>query len=200
MRLITLITACVLFIFSIFPRLVYATTYDLIAPTGQFNRGQDVVFTINIDTEGSSVKKTEIGMTYDTQYLQFVSATAGSAMSSVQTSDLGGGKLLLTGTNSSGFSGAGIFTTVTFRIIAQAPGSTQLCTLWAPTPTPTGAPIATSAPLPTSLPKTGEFTSALPGIIGAGLIGICGVLLFVSRQYTYSHIPKKNHLTHKKKI
>ena len=165
---------------------VNAIIYDLIAPQGTLRRGDQVQFTIYIDTEGTTVTTGEIGMNYETQYLEYISVTPGPAMTSVVATPQGTGSFLITGTNTSGFNGNDVFAYVNFKLIADAPGSSQLCVLWAPstspTPTPkTGALTPTPAnptvqptnpitpfptvqptssarlsPLPTSLPKTGS--------------------------------------------
>jgi hypothetical protein len=130
----------------------FATKFDLIPPSGELQRGQDVTFTINVDTEGTSETSLQTGMTYDTTLLQYVSVTAGAAMNSVvaDTTTYGTGKILFTGTNTAGFNGTGVFATVVFTIIAQSPGSTEICVLWLPEPSPTiipTQPYATPAPL-----------------------------------------------------
>jgi len=171
-------------IFFLIPRKTYAIKFDLIAPQppeGGFVRGQTVQFTINIDTQGQNISSTQIGMTYDTRYLEYVSTTPGNAMTSVSTDNLGEGKLLLNGENQSGFSGQGTFAYVNFKIIAQAPGETQLCVLWnpetqpTPSPQPTASPqptssVQTTSPKPTSPPPTsgevkGVFTNSFFGLI-----------------------------------
>lgn len=123
-----------------------AVKFDLVAPSGTLTRGQDVTFTINIDTQGASVTTITTGMTYDTQYLQYESAAAGAAMSAltVDTSQ-GTGKLVFNGSNPAGFTGSGVYATVTFKLIAQSSGETELCTLWQPTTTPTTAPAVCNA-------------------------------------------------------
>lgn len=156
----------------------YAIRYDLIAPSGQLQRGQQVQFTINIDTQGASITSADIGMTYDTQYLQYVGIVTGDAMSTVTANELGDGKILFSGTNNSGFKGTGTFVQVNFTLIAQAAGSTELCVLWAPSPTaqpttspnqPTTPPAQPTTPLPTRLPTSGaEFRNNLS--IYAGFI------------------------------
>src|SRR3990167_4762894 len=138
---------------------VYAVTYDLVAPEGALRRGNDAQFTIYIDTEDSTVTTGQIGMTYDTAVLQYVSTSPGAAMNSVSKTDTESGKFLLTGT-SSGFKGNDVFANVTFKIIADAPGSTEVCALWAPTPT--GTPGPTSSPGPTNPPGTPDPTSPQP--------------------------------------
>ncbi|MFA6017021.1 MAG: cohesin domain-containing protein [Patescibacteria group bacterium] len=161
---------------------VMATTYDLIAPTDQLVRGQEVKFTINIDTEGQSLSTASIGMTYDTKYLEYVSTTPGNTFTTVSADVIDVGKLILTGTSASPYSGAGAFAYVTFKLIATQAGSTQLCVLFnpvsAPSPIPTSpASIPTSPPgsapvVPTSLPKTGESEPMTKGIVLASFFFI----------------------------
>lgn len=145
MRKQTIALICILSVFSLFitVRSVSATSFNLVAPSGTLSRGQDVPFTININTEGTTVTSIQTGMTYDTAYLEYVSAVPGNAMNTVTVdTSLGTGRVLFTGTNSTGFNGTGVFATVTFKIIAASPGSTEICTLWAPsiTPSPTTPP------------------------------------------------------------
>jgi LPXTG-motif cell wall-anchored protein len=174
-----------LFLLFVIPINAQAIKFDLIAPTGQLSRGQDIQFTINIDTQGANVASQEIGFTYDTQYLSYVSINPGTAMTSVTTSDQGGGKLLLSGANSTGFSGTGSFAIVTLNLIATSAGSTNLCALWSPQPTATTAPVATSAVQPTAPPpppRTGSTDGTVMGLI-AGTILIIGTAgLFIYRR------------------
>jgi hypothetical protein len=182
--------------FFIIPKPALAIAFDLIPPSGTLTRGSNIDFTINIDTEGSSVTSTEIGLTYDTSVLEFVSATKGEAMSSISSTNVGSGKILITGTNSSDYNGSGVFATITFKIIATQSGETELCTLWIPetsaTPTPTTAPNApTSTPRPvTVLPTSGSTGSTqTAGIVGALLLlGATGLYFLSSNSY-----PKKHH-------
>lgn len=144
---------CFFVVFSLFFILatpVSATTFDLIPPSGTLQRGQDITFTINIDTEGESITSIQSGLTYDTTLLKYVSVTAGAAMNSVvaDTTTYGAGKILFTGTNNAGFNGTGVFATVVFTIIAQSSGSTEICTLWLPEPSPTPTPPVYSTPIP----------------------------------------------------
>ena len=157
------------------PSSVLATTFDLIAPSGQLTRGQDVKFTINIDTEGKSLSSTSIGMTYDTQYLEYVSILPGNTFTTISADVQDGGKLIISGSSTAPYSGAGTYAYVTFKLIATQAGSTQLCALFNPAETPTATPQPTSPPgqptytpyplQPTSLPKSGETKSASQGII-----------------------------------
>lgn len=173
----------------IIPNSVLATTFDLIAPTDQLVRGQEVKFTINIDTEGKSLSSTSVGMTYETQYLEYVSTVPGNTFTTVSTDVQSGGKLLITGSSTTPYSGTGTFAYVTYKIIATGPGSTQLCTLYNPSsatpiPGPTSTPGGpTGLPAPTSLPKTGESSSTVQGVILASLFfAAAGAGLFVFKK------------------
>lgn len=128
----------------------YATKFDLIPPTGTLERGQNITFTINIDTEGAAVTSIQSGLTFDSTLLQYVSVAPGAAMNAVvaDTTTYGAGKVLFTGTNTAGYNGTGVFATVVFTIIAQNPGSTEVCTLWLPQPSPTPTPPINSTPVP----------------------------------------------------
>jgi hypothetical protein len=197
-----LLTVLLFLIGSIFfPALSYATRYELIAPSGQLTRGQQVQFTININTEGSTVSSAQIGLTYDSTLLQYVSTTPGDAMSAVTVSDLGSGRLLFTGANNSGFSGTGVFASVNFTIIAESSGSTTLCTLWAPSATPQPTTITgtqpTQAPGTTNLPTSGVTTKAsIATIFGFGFLLLAISSLFLTRNniaYKENHKRLKKH-------
>ena len=177
------------------PTSVLAIAFDLIAPTEQLVRGQDVIFTINIDAEGKSLSSTSVGMTYETQYLEYISTTPGNTFTTVSADVQDVGKLLITGSSTVPYSGAGTFAYVTFKLIATSSGSTQLCALFSPsTPTATPGPSPTlgpsptpggptSPPVPTSLPKTGESGSTVQGAILASLFFVAaGVGLFVFKK------------------
>ncbi|OGK63026.1 hypothetical protein A2334_01425 [Candidatus Roizmanbacteria bacterium RIFOXYB2_FULL_38_10] len=120
----------------------FAVRFELVPPSGELSRGQEVTFTVNMDTQGATINTIQTGMTYDTQFLEYVSSAPGAAMNSVTVdTSQGTGKLLFTGTNTAGFTGTGIYATVVFKIIAAESGSTELCTLWTPTPSPTPVPV-----------------------------------------------------------
>ncbi|MFZ6035413.1 MAG: cohesin domain-containing protein [Patescibacteria group bacterium] len=158
-----------------------ALTFDLIAPTGELTQGQDVQFTVNIDTEGSSLASTQIGMTYETTDLEYVSVAPGTSFTTVTADVQGDGKIIFTGTKTGGFTGSGSFAIVTFKIIATEPGSTQLCALFNPGNTPTPAP--TSAPVPTALPTTGFFDKTARGaLLGVVFFALSAVGFFVFKK------------------
>lgn len=170
-------------VFLSYKNVAQAVQFDLIPPSGDLERGQDVQFEINIDSQGETVNLADIGITYDTSVLEYINTVPGAAMTSVSVDDLGGGKLLFSGNNTAGFSGQGVFATVTFKIIAASSGSTELCVLWAPTPTPTNAQSPTSAPIPTALPATGNTENArLASIIGLLLLSITAGFYFFNRK------------------
>jgi LPXTG-motif cell wall-anchored protein len=200
--------AVVLFVFV--PS-VSAVQFDLIPPSGTLVQGQEVTFIINLNTQGDTVSTIQTGMTYDTVPLQYVSAAAGAAMNSltVDTTTQGTGKLLITGTNNVGFTGSGVFTTVVFKILTPS-GSTELCTLWQPTatPTPTSLPVLTATPqavqptatpaplVPTALPQTGFEVPKNAGAIAGGVFLIAaGAIYFHSKRNPYT----SRHTEHKKR-
>ena len=167
------------------PKASHAASFQIEASSpGPYNRGDDVQFTISIDTTGQVVKNAVAGVTYETQYLQYVSVTKGVTMDTVTAQDASG-TISITGTNNSGFTGNGTFATLSFNIIADAPGSTTLCTLTTTNITPaegvtiTPAIITTTPgalqPLPTTLPSSGYGTETTQQM---GFIGL--LLLFIS--------------------
>lgn len=196
----------------LFIKQAYAITFDLIAPSGTLTQGQDVTFTVNIDTEGQSVSSIQTGITYDTQYLEYKSVTTGATMDSVvaDTTTYGTGKVLFSGTKTNGLNGSGVFATVTFTLIAQNPGSTEICTLWTPTSTtiePSATPpstitsiISTTAPQPTALPQTGVTDSRNTGVIFAFMaILAAGGIFILSQKEKYIQPKNIAHFTKKTK-
>jgi hypothetical protein len=190
----------------VFPVSSHATTFDLVPPSGALKRGQDITFTININTEGMSLTSVQTGLTYDTTMLQYKSVTPGAAMTAV-TADIstyGTGKILFTGTNATGFNGSGVFATVVFTIIAQSSGSTEICTLWMPDATPTplptrvSGPLPTSPPIPTALPVTGSTDARNSAVaVALGLFVAASGIFYFSQQQKYT-VPTK--VAHKKQI
>lgn len=180
-----------LLLFLIFsPKPILATTFDLYASTPPpYNRGQEITFTINIDTEGASLTNAAIGMTYDTQYLELVNTLPGQTFPTITTDNLGGGKLVFYGQSSTGFSGQGKFVDVVFKLIAQAPGSTELCVLWNPetTPTPKSEITPTKSEInPTSQPKppvSGEGKTTLTLSTVGGIITTAALFSLMHRRH-----------------
>jgi len=191
---------CLVFLFILRIQPAFAIKYDLIPPSGELTRGQQIQFTINIDSEGTSIATTQIGMTYETTVLEYVSTVPGDAMGTVSVSQLESGKILFSGTNPGGFSGAGTFAYVNFKIIAAASGETQLCVLWAPQTNPTTPPSqptsAPDAPQPTALPRTGEIKNQIGYITGSllfGLIGLGGIMYLNNSRYQISSKKSQSH-------
>lgn len=191
---------CLILTLIVFSPSVFAIKYDLILPSGELTRGQQIQFTINIDSEGTSITTTQIGMTYETTALEYVSTVPGDAMGTVSVSQLETGKILFSGTNPGGFSGAGTFAYVNFKIIAAASGETQLCILWAPQTNPTTPPSqptsAPDAPQPTALPRTGEIKNQIGYITGSllfGLIGLGGIMYLNNSRYQISSKKSQSH-------
>ena len=192
----------VLVAFFAFVPASFATKFDLVPPSGTLTRGQNITFTINIDTEGTSVTSIQSGLTFDSTLLQYVSVTPGAAMTAVvaDTTTYGAGKVLFTGTNNAGYNGTGVFATVVFTIIAQSSGSTEICSLWLPTPTGTPAPTAvpnstiapTYPPQPTALPVTGSADSRNTAIVLAvSFFVAAGGVFYLSQKQKYSFPDEK---------
>lgn len=160
------------FVFLLLAKNSFAVTFDLIAPDGELTRGQDIKFTINIDTEGKSYTSTSIGMTYDTQYLEYVSVAAGNTFTTVSANPQGTGKLVISGSSTSGYTGAGTFAYVTFKLIAASAGSTELCALYNPE-TPTSTPQPSTA-APTALPTSGLGGNATQIALGLIFLALAG--------------------------
>ncbi len=171
-RYLGLLFSFFIFLF-LFSGSVFATTFDLVPPTGVLQRGQNITFTININTEGTAVTSVQSGLTFDSTVLTYVSTTAGAAMSAVvaDTTTYGAGKVLLTGTNNPGYSGTGVFATVVFTITDTSSGETEICSLWIPdtSPTPTVGPTPTTGPsCGTSCTANSQCPSDMPCYIVSG--------------------------------
>ena len=207
------------FVFFVFTPSSFATSFDLIPPTGNLQQGQDITFTINIDTEGASITSVQSGLTFDSTLLQYVSVTAGAAMNTVvaDTTTYGAGKVLFDGTNNTGYNGAGVFATVVFKIIAQSSGSTQICTLWLPQPTagptavptipgstpiptiPGSSPAPTLPPQPTALPVTGSSDSRnIAGILAFSFFVATGGVFYLSQKEKYIFPTERSHSSESK--
>ncbi len=204
MKKITQIIFLIFLVLGLFfsPQSVWAIKYELIPPSGDLSRGQEIQFIINIDTESASITSTQIGMTYDTQYLEYLSATPGNAMNSISVTPLGDGKLLFSGTNNSGFSGQGVFAYVNFKIIAGSPGSTELCVLWAPseTPQPTSPPSTPYPTQPTNPPPSGVVgKNNLSKFLGVGFLICAGSLYFLAKNSFYKDYKDRSIEKHHKK-
>jgi len=172
----------------------WATRFSIVVPTpttGTFSHGQDVPFTINIDTEGVTLTTAQTDVWLDTNYLQYVGVTPGPLFTTVTGGSVSSDTVRFTGsvaTGSPGVTGTGVFATMTAKIIADAPGTATLCTIvtpTTPTPVPTSPPGATTVPgQPTSppvvtappvstLPRSGTVENVLIlGVLGLALASI----------------------------
>ncbi len=180
----------------------------VLTTTGALSRGQDIQFAVQLDTKGNTIKAQQIGLTPDIRYIQYLSASPGEAMSTVEVQTFSDGRILLSGTNPSGFSSSGVFAYVNFKIIADAPGDTTLCSFWNPnsTPTPIPPPGATNTPvppgageptpLPTRLPRSGSATfTQIIGIIGAFFLVISTTSFFASNSFSKLSFKKNSKKT-----
>ena len=171
---------------------VHAVFYGITGPSGEVVRDQEYEWTITVDTQNQAMTQGIAAVTFNSQYLQYVSTTPGNFFNSVSASP-STTTVVLTGTNLSAKSGTGTFAKVKFKLIATAPGSTELCTvapLATPTPTPTTPPSVSTAtpipptaiivtPTPTAIVQTGFGSQMLFGIVAFSLIalGLLGVLI-----------------------
>jgi len=178
---------------------INAYSFVSVPPIGTFVRGQNIVWTITINTDGAVVNSAQTGLTYDASLLRYITATAGATINSLvaDTTTYGAGKVLFTGTNNAGYNGTGVFATIVFNIIAESSGSTEICTLWMPTPTgtpvptstyPTPTPAPTLPPHPTTLPQTGTTESRNMAVVFAILLlSATGGVFYLSQKQKYSY-------------
>ncbi len=190
----------ILVVYHLVNRPVYAVQYDLIAPTGQLTRGSDIQFTVTIDTQGETVNSVSIGMVYDKSVLQYEKTDAGNTFTAVIATQSDGGpgnvsnasfsqpaNVIFNATSDAGYSGSGNFAVVTFKLIATAPGSTNLCVLFNPTSSPTAAPT-TPVAAPTALPRTGAIDQTNQGAVaGIAFLLAAGVGAIIGKKITSHH-------------
>jgi len=172
-----------LFIIGLFliPALLYAPqvlalSMTIEAPTTQLVRNQEYDFVVSIDTFNSAITTTQGRVTYETQYLQFVSLTKGNFFDSVTYDEATTGTIIITGTNTSAKSGSGTFAIIRFKLIATAAGSTTLCAVAPITPTGTPPPAAPTTPPQSctlSCTSNANCTSGLSCINGMCLNATC---------------------------
>ncbi|NTU47171.1 hypothetical protein HGA88_06100 [Candidatus Roizmanbacteria bacterium] len=183
-------------LFLIAVQSVHAVKYDLVVPTDELVHGQNVQFTINVDTEGTSLTNLQIGLSYDKSVLQYVSITPGESISagSVSVSETEAGKLVITGTHPTGFSGSGAFAVVTFQIIADAAGKTEICALYAPATTPTTAASTTTPTTVASLPRSGSSVGlGVFSMIGGFFLFTSFFLFAFAKNSNSGYIPERYH-------
>lgn len=162
--IIFVIFASILFYLIFITKNVLAIYISTEAPQEVLVRGQVFDWKINIDTQGESIKKQEFYFTYEKEYVEFQSLLAGDFFDNVSYSKVEEGKLYVIGESSAPKSGSGLVAIAKMKIIASAPGASQLCAVVPITPTPTGqptntpaptSPYATNTPRPTVLPTSG---------------------------------------------
>jgi hypothetical protein len=175
--------------FSTFPKNALAIGFTLTEPEPPFSQGQEVQFTVNVDTQGETLTSTQAEMIFDTDYLEYVSITAGAIFPNVTGTVQEAGILSISAnvdTGSSGVTGAGTFAVITFRLIGSPQSEVELCALAEVTPTepvptsplmtpictatlvpqPTTPPVVTSPPI-TTLPRSGTVENVLMlGVLG----------------------------------
>ena len=162
---------------------MFATQFKLFAPSGTLERGQTYYFTIEVDTEGESLTQTQIGLTYDTKYLEFEGATPGDTFSVVSSQNISEGKILITGSSDQEYSGSGTFAYAKFKIIANAPGETELCVLWAPSITPSEQPTSIPTQSSKHIPKTGGAVLGLYSQIAGVLLILVSITFILIKKY-----------------
>ncbi|MDH7476011.1 MAG: cohesin domain-containing protein [Microgenomates group bacterium] len=163
----------VFFCFSFFIiKPVWAITFDLIAPSDTLTSGQEVPFTINIDTQATSLSTTQIGVTYETQYLELLNVLPGDTFSTITFSTPEPGKIVISASNATPFSGSGVFATVNFKLIAQSPGSTELCALYNPSTQPTPLPTQPAQPTQPAVYPTAPVSGSVKNVKNLTLGGV----------------------------
>jgi len=131
-------------IFFAFPAKAAAVSMTIDGPT-ELVRGEEYDFVVTIDTFNTAITTIQGEVTYEAQYLQFVSLTKGNFFESVTNTEEQTGVITLTGTNSSAKTGSGTFAIIRFKLIAEAPDSSTLCAI---------TPLISETPTPGSPPQS----------------------------------------------
>jgi LPXTG-motif cell wall-anchored protein len=165
-------------VFLLWSTPTYALELSVEAPGDVLTQGQVFDFKVNIDTQGESVSKQEFLVTYDTRYVEFQDGgfLAGDFFDSVSYNKLEDGKLYVLAESTTPKSGTGLIAIVKLKIVATAPGSTNICAATpieaTPTPVPT-TPVSVPTTPPTALPKTGSENNILVySLFGISFIGM----------------------------
>lgn len=178
------------FLFLAVPGVFAAPSFSLVAPAGQLSRGQNIQFTVKIDTAGEAVTTSTVTLRYDTKYLKFISAQPADAADAINSTEPTAGEVVLSGTSNS-YTGVGNYAVLTFNIVADAPGGTELCTVYSPTnSTTTGSSVVgststtgttgvatTSTQSVADLPQSGAAETTLLAVIGATVALSTGFIL-----------------------
>lgn len=165
----------ILFFLSLFVAVgqANALSMTIVPPSQELVRDQEYDFVVSIDTFNEAITTTQGRVTYETQYLQFVSLTKGNFFDSVTYTDETTGTIIVTGTNTSAKNGSGTFAIVRFKLIATAPGSTTLCAVAPLTPTGTPAPTGSLQSCSLSCTATADCANGLTCINGMCLNSSC---------------------------
>lgn len=188
------LTICfsLLFLF-VFAVPIKAIDLSVEAPESMLSIGQSFEWKVNIDTQGQSIKNQEFYFTYEKNYLQMEAFMAGDFFDQVSYAEIEAGKLYVKGESNTPKTGSGLVAIAKMKIIAQVPGSANLCaaTLIQPTtsPSPTSQLLTpTSRPTqslintpgvntPTSLLKSGESKKLINYSIFGGIFLIIALLI-----------------------
>lgn len=157
-----------LLFFILFSNPSYAVDLSVEAPSETLVRGSTFDFKIYIDTKGTSIAKQSMIFSYDKAAVEFADVVeAGDFFDSVGYQP-DTGKILIVGESTKAKSGTGLIATVKMRIIAQAAGSTQLCSV-VPldvTPSPTIGPTNKISPTKQPVaPRSGSMTNMVGGTV-----------------------------------
>lgn len=157
-------------IFTAFP--VLAVDLSIEVPQETLVRGQVFDWKVNIDTQGQSITKQEFYFTFESQYLELQEFLAGDFFENVSYSVVENGKIYVLGENTQPKSGSGLVAVARMKIIAESPGSAQLCAVTPVSPTPTSPPSA--------LPTTGVMEKFVRySILGAVFLAMAIIARFI---------------------
>lgn len=176
-----------IFLTFFFTEKVSATRFTIVAPTGTLQSGTQVPFTINIDTEGTTLTTTQTDVQLNPTYIQFQGVTPAALFPTLAVSNPSADTVRIAGTvetGTSGVNGTGTFATMIARMTATSSGTTTLAsivslptlTLTPTTPItpttviyPTNTPVVNTPPPISELPRTGTTENITMGI-GIGII------------------------------
>lgn len=118
--------------FGLSPASAYAATLSIAPATGQINKGCDVTFTIELDTQGSQTDGTDVILSYDPAKMTIAQTdiTNGKIYADYpgNSVDATAGKISVSGIAqvSQAFSGKGTFATLKFKVASAATGNAGL--------------------------------------------------------------------------
>lgn len=178
---ILLLILSVFFLSLLWPIKALAVSFFLTEPEPPFSQDQEIEYTININTQGETLTSIEAEMIFDTDYLEYISTTAGAIFPNVSADEIESGILQISATvnpGDPGVTGTGTFAVVRYRLTGSPQDDVELCAVTVVTPTPspspttppsqptpttslevTNTPIPTTPPQPTSPPPTTPVTT-----------------------------------------